>query len=174
MRALIEYYFPKTAINFCFESLNDAEFGIFDPLNSKCIIQKFGNKRHFTVKNPTQKTILFLAIDKCLLHDGEEKGFERCDFAIFDDKVFCFVEIKEPSFGQKAENLKKARSQLLSTIKYFKEKIPFESIRIEAYASVGSHSPSRPATLASDLNIEFEFRKLRAKLYQDGNEKVFQ
>lgn len=167
MKELIEQAFPKSSENSCIEALQDIEFGVFDPATSKCIIQSSGGKVHFTVKNPTQKTIHFLAIDKCIFFDSDEH--KKCDFAVFDDKAFCFVELK-------STKLKGTRNQLYATIKLFKEKISFESMkRIEAYASKGNYTPSKPAAKATDTYALFVFREeLGVQLYQDGNEKVFQ
>lgn len=89
----------------------------------------------FKIFNPSQKEINFLAIDKGLFLDIPEHP-TRCDFAVFDDIRFCFVETKEPSPRQKSDERKKAITQLKLTIQLFKEKIDFEGFQIEAQVSL--------------------------------------
>ena len=100
-------------------------------------------------------------------------NIERCDFAVFDNKTFCFIEIKETA-RRKSENSKKARSQLLRTIQEFIKLIDFGSIRLEAYVVVGlDFSEVKPASKAQDLATTLEFMEFGVTLFHDGNEKKF-
>ena len=172
MKQLIEKAFPQIIENTCLEILTDTKFSIYDSESGRCFIQKENEGIiHFTVKNPNKKDIGFLAIDKCTFMDYD--NIERCDFAVFDNKTFCFIEIKETA-RRKSENSKKARSQLLTTIQEFIKLIDFGSIRLEAYVVVGlDFSEVKPASKAQDLATTLEFMEFGVTLFHDGNEKKF-
>ena len=172
MKQLIEKAFPQIIENTCLEILTDTKFSIYDSESGRCFIQKENEGIiHFTVKNPNKKDIGFLAIDKCTFMDYD--NIERCDFAVFDNKTFCFIEIKETA-RRKSENSKKARSQLLTTIQEFIKLIDFGSIRLEAYVVVGlDFSEVKPASKAQDLATTLVFMEFGVTLFHDGNEKKF-
>ena len=168
----IKMAFPQTQENNCLQTLTDLEFHVFDTDVKRCIVQTDPTgKHHFTVENPTEREIHFLAIDKCLFMDNI-KGLKRCDFAVFDTKTFCFVEIKETgAAGQRSALTRDAKPQLKETIRLFREKLTFTTRFIEAHLCVGDRS-SRPARLTTDLSEQVEFAQLGAKLYR-GNSKRF-
>ena len=125
--------------------------------------------RHFKVENPTGRDIHFLSIDHCLLFDGDSA---HCDCAVFDEKTFCFIEIKETTRPNKrAEYTHDAKEQLKATIQHFQERVAFTTKRIEAYLCVGDTSP-RPARQSNNLNEQVEFADMKAVLYR-GNQKRF-
>ena len=98
---------------------------------------------------------------------------KRCDCAVFDNKTFCFIEIKETN-QRKSENSRKAREQLLTTIKEFKDKIDFSDKRLEAYVVVGlDFKKISPASKSQDLLSTLQFERLGVTLFHDGNEKKF-
>ena len=172
MKQFIEKAFPQIIQNTCLEIITDTQFSIYDSESGRCLIQKENDGIiHFTVKNPNKKDIGFLAIDKCIFMDND--NIERCDFAVFDNKTFCFIEIKETA-RRKSENSKKARSQLLTTIQEFIKKIDFSNMRLEAYVVVGlDFSEVKPASKAQDLVTTLEFMEYKVTLFHDGNEKKF-
>lgn len=135
----IKEAFPQTETNNCLQTLTDTKFHIYDHETKKrCYVQNDPNGvKHFTVENADGRSIHFLAVDKCLLTDAELT--QRCDCAVFDEQTFCFVEIKTTSSDndrRKAKCRKKAFDQLKSTIVYFKEKINFDTTKIEAYITL--------------------------------------
>lgn len=172
MRDLIRRAFPLTEQNSCLTTVTDAEFHIYDDTvgGKQCYIQ--GDPvgiRHFTVENPVERDIHFLAIDHCLLFDGDSA---HCDCAVFDEKTFCFIEIKETTRPNKrAEYMHEAKEQLKATILHFNQRLAFTTKRIEAYLCVGDTSP-RPARPSNNLNEQVEFADLKAVLYR-GNIKRF-
>ena len=172
MKLFIEKAYPQIIQNSCLEILTDLEFSIYDSEIGRCFIQKEVNEIiHFTVKNSNQKEIGFLAIDKCIFMDSDK--IKRCDFAVFDNKTFCFVEIKETN-QRKSENSRKAREQLLITINEFKGKIDFSDKRLEAYVVVGlDFKKVYPASKSQDLLSILKFERLGVTLFYDGNEKKF-
>ena len=167
----IQKSFPQTFANACLQTLTEVELHIYDTDEKRCEIQTEPEGIvHFTVENPAAQDIHFLAIDKCLLFDNDE--IQRCDCAIFNHKVFCFVEIKEVDHAaRRADQNRKAKEQLKNTIRLFKEQLTFTTRHLEAYACVGRTTP-RPARLASDLNDRLEFEDLGATFYH-GNIKRF-
>lgn len=170
MRKLIEQAFSQSVENGCLRTLNDGEFCIYDTDAKQCAIQTDPvGLKHFTVENPTRRAIHFLAIDHCLFSD---KDVTRCDCAVFDEKTFCFVEIKETdTAARRSAHYNKAKDQLKMTIRHFQERMTFTTKRIEAYACVG-RTLTRPARQTNDLNEEVEFADIGAILYH-GNVKRF-
>ncbi|MGA0560747.1 hypothetical protein ACO2Q8_29040 [Larkinella sp. VNQ87] len=171
MKEQLEQVIPKVSTNGCLEAISDLEFGIYDSETKRSYRQTDPNGIiHFTVENPNRKEIHFLAIDKCLFDDSEP--IERCDFAVFDNRTFAFVEIKETDSSiQRSAHNRKAKSQLKATIEFFQNSISFTVKHLEAYVCVGT-TESRPARRASDLNEILEFEQLGVALYH-GNRKRF-
>ena len=172
MKLLIKNAYPQIIQNSCLDILTDVEFSIYDSEIGRCFIQKEEDSViHFTVKNPNQKEIGFLAIDKCIFMDSDK--IKRCDCAVFDNKTFCFIEIKETN-QRKSENSRKAKEQLLITINEFKNKIDFSDKRLEAYVVVGlDFKKVSPASKSQDLLSTLKFERLGVTLFHDGNEKKF-
>ena len=165
MKKLIEDTFP-TASN-CLETLTSEVFGIEDLKDKCCQIQHDLNKSfHFKVLNPNKREIHFLAIDHCLFSD--ENNLKKCDCAVFDERTFCFIEIKDSFLHSQRQ---RAKEQLISTIDEFKSKMNFEKKRIEAYLRVGETNP-RPAAKATDIQEIIKFEKRNVVLFK-GNEKKF-
>ncbi|RDB02809.1 hypothetical protein [Runella aurantiaca] len=134
MRQSIEAFFPQCIEGKCIET-EQGDFQIFDSEQEpkRCYIRKNEEEpTHFSVLNPAQKEVNFLAIDKCILYDNAK---EHCDFAVFDDTRFSFVEIKarHPLHKRRLSDRKKARQQLQETILHFQENgIEFKNINLEA------------------------------------------
>lgn len=121
----------------------------------------------FKIFNPSQKEINFLAIDKGLLLDIPEHP-ARCDFAVFDNLRFCFVESKTSTLGQRSKERKDAIKQLKSTIQLFQEKINFEGFQIEAQVSLRAKRiyPRQNSHRQNDVK-EFE-DELNVSLYENN------
>lgn len=172
MENKIKASFPVILTNDCLEISNLSQFGIYDcPISRKCKIQDNPSGLvQFTVFNPKQKKISFLKIDKCIFSDSSV--LQRCDFAVFDSKTFCFVELKNSKkINKSQENRRKAKDQLINTIAHFKSKFEFSTKRIEAYVCLGV-TPPRPSEKAIDLATSAEFAEISVTLYF-GNEKKF-
>jgi hypothetical protein len=173
VKKFIEKAYPQVIQNSCLEMLTDSEFSIYDSEMGRCFIQKEEDEIvHFTVKNPKQKEIGFLAIDKCIFMDNDK--IKRCDCAVFDNKTLCFIEIKETTHQRKSEYSRKAKEQLLATIVEFSSKIDFSGKRLEAYVVVGlDFKRIYPASKSQDLLSTLQFERLGVTLFHDGNEKKF-
>ncbi len=99
----IKKAFLRCVENNCLIVTNSERIEIFDDeVAKRCFIRNNETQPiHFTILNPSQKEIAFLAIDKCLFFDDE--GWEKCDFVVFDDKTFCFVEIKQAKASRRKQ-----------------------------------------------------------------------
>ncbi len=156
----------------CLKIETSLEFSIADgeANTGRCyIVNAEETEGQFKVSNPRGKEIYFLAIDKCLLDDQD--NLERCDFAIFDESTFCFVEIKETR-RRRGKVREKAIQQLEATINYFKQHIDFEDYRLEAII----YLVSRGAYPAADTNKEKMKARFATKLETlllEGNHKAF-
>lgn len=67
-----------------------------------------------TVKNDTEKALVFTAIDKCVIQDHQEKGRGRCDGMLTSDTLLYLVELKD----MKPPWQTGALEQLISTIEF--------------------------------------------------------
>lgn len=160
--------FPRIEEKNCLIETVELFFGIFDcPVEKKCRLQRDPNGIiQFGVENPRTKVIGFLAIDGCVI--SQKDNLERCDFAVFDNKCFCFVELKISSKGGK----RKPKDQLLSTINHFKNKLNFSTKRIEAYCCQDEFIAPKPASLATKLDEMVEFEQQGISLFY-GTKKRF-
>jgi len=164
----IKTTFPLCNSNNCLHSKTDSFIFIKDPVNGCCLIVNNGDLYHFSIKNPKNKTVNVLMIDKCLFN--QKSSHKKCDFVAFDNKIFCFIEIKDTT-SRSSKHKKNAVDQLRQTLIKFAA-IDFTKYNIEAIVA-WNYQPSRPlvSTLMQSAKIEF-LTTFRAKLYE-GNEKEF-
>lgn len=170
MRERIENVFPQCQSNGCLEVENSKEFSIIDESDQKCrIISPTEQEFDFRVLNPSLKAVYFLAIDKCLF--GDESMHKKCDFALFDNQTFCFVEVKD-TYRNRDKHKAKAKEQLKTTIELFKALISFDHYIVEAIIS-WRYRPIRPAARTGMQEAAVEFRdELNVDLLE-GNKKEF-
>jgi hypothetical protein len=71
-----------------------------------------------TVRNNNNLSIVFTAIDKCVLHDHEFKGRGRCDGMLTTENLLYLVELKNQNPPWQSD----AIEQLKSTIQFIREK----------------------------------------------------
>ena len=171
--------FSQIEKNSCLEIVKDKEFEIYDCpedydtyKKGRCYIKTNGQ---FKVINRSKKEINFLAVDKCIFFDDDK--FKKCDCIVFDDEVFCFIEIKEFNTTRKVgkrrrEKREASLNQVKSTIEKFKENFEIDR-ELEAYICVKKATEGIPATQASSSDRKLEFEEdLRTKLF-DGCQKEF-
>jgi hypothetical protein len=173
MRETIDAAFKGIISEDCWTIENSTRFEILDPasedgdLQERChIVYQDG---HFIVENSSNKSLNVLAIDHCVRF---EKGEKPCDFAIFDERLFCFADIKNVKRKNRNAARSQARDQLHSSIKVFKEKVNFESIEVRAIM-VFTFKQSYPVAkvFSQDAKIRFE-DELKAELFE-GNSIAF-
>lgn len=170
MKAKILNAFPHCAEKNCLEETDLDQFIIFDNSDGKSVIyieDLTPKYPYFLVKNPRQENVFFLAIDKCILNDGDPK---KCDCAIFNDNIFRFIEIKTASSKEKKRSKKQleAVDQIISTIQIFKAKIDFTGYTLEAHLCVG-YFKSTPAFKSTNIYQRQIVNQYSAELFW-GNE----
>jgi len=170
MEQQIKRKLPNCTTNKCLKSSVRSIFGISDTTAGIVSIEKtnYANA-HFLIKNVTRKKINVLAIDSCLLNSSDPS---KCDFAVFDNKTFCFVEIKEASTKKGRRKHKvKAVSQLYSSIKYFITRLNFKNYQIEAILCL-AYPPRRPVVSTAMQSNKALFANMGVIL-SEGTEKEF-
>ncbi len=150
-----------------FETTLDNEFAVIDIENERSYIV-IKNANHFIIKqNDSEKTIDnadlsrlffirnakkigFIPID--MKNGLVEFGTARCDFILFDENDFCFIEMKLNATSDKKRSIRVNRTesmkQLSHTITFFDEKLSqnYEGLTREAYISTPAFYPRRNAS----------------------------
>jgi len=113
----------------CLENVQEKHFFIKDGDNQEpaFIVEKNGE---FEVINRTDNAIKFLKIDSCIYSSDDTS---RCDCAVYNNNIFCFIElkcIKPKNFSKKR---KEAEEQLKATIIDFQNKEVIKNKNLEAY-----------------------------------------
>jgi hypothetical protein len=172
MKAQIETAFPQCLTNHCLVVPTAKEFDIAeDDKAKKCYIVKNSTEAGILkITNPLLKDIYFLVIDKCLFFDSD--AFKKCDCAVFDNRVFCFVEIKDCSFKNRQSHKSKAVEQLKTTIELFKANLDFQGYQLEALMCF-RFKKIYPAQLTTQINRAIEFQDKLQTTLLEGNQKVF-
>ena len=144
----------------CIDTYNSSIFYIKDVEKDRCCALMTTEitdlNKVFEVNNPTEKNIALFAVDGCFIKNKPE----HCDFICFDDKTFCFGEMKfeseTRSYLQVEANRTKAVNQLRSTIILFNEALKrnYLGFSVEAYVCTPSHYPDKDTALDASI-IEF-------------------
>ncbi len=113
----------------CLEVIPDKHFFIQDANDNNPAFIKNDNGQ-FEVINTTQGDINFLKIDDCIYSSQDET---RCDCAVFNDKVFCFIELKTCKIKNQKAHRETADKQLKETIIRLKNESIAEDKNLEAY-----------------------------------------
>lgn len=180
MRQLILNTFPCQTGN-CIEIRTESIFWIDEypnnnnistPTGKSFVMIQTNDDLLFTVKNEQAKEITFLAIDKGIFIDSPKFPFQKCDFALFDDSRFCFVECKDSVAKQRSKERNSAFEQLKETIVIFKKSIDFGSLQLEAQVSLKARRVfPRQRCSRADKVKEFE-DELNVALFEN-NEITF-
>lgn len=140
----------------CTQNISETHFFIQDDIENKpaYIKEKQGQ---FEVINDTKKNIQFLQIDDCIY---TSKDTSRCDCAVYDDKVFCFIELKTCKISNQKANRKKADAQLKFTIEQFKKEGILKDKTLEAFACITCNHDGKLTRITNARNqnamLEFE------------------
>lgn len=159
--------FPQLKNCKCLEENSSSEFKIVeDEISKRSVICSVGeflelerddqNKKTlqvFHIHNPQEKEISFLAVDSCLFTSSDE---ERCDFIVFDNQYFCFVELKRVKFKQESKKRLKAAKQLESTITLFQDKLDLINHIQEAYLAVGFLGKPKKRADINNMRVKFK------------------
>ena len=177
MKQLIETTFPCQTGN-CIETRNETIFWVdeypdeieFDRNRKKSfVVIETQDDLLFTVKNQTKKDVHFLAIDQGIFWGTQEYKLGRCDFALFDDTRFCFIENKDVNLKHRGEERNSAIVQLSETIMKFKEHINFGNYILEAQISFKAKRIfPRQRSLNQQKSAEF-FDETGAELFENND-----
>lgn len=170
-----------TPVAECIEVFSDALLYAYEPddlkysVCSKNIpIELLFDNRYFTIINKSNKDIVFWAIDGKFLKSGNR---QRCDCAIFDENVLCFVEFKTRSEGTTIESreeiIQHAQNQIISTCKFIEDQIKTQkNINLRDKVDLEGHiclSKRFPRKTSEEMNIQALFAKEnKFGLYFDG------
>ena len=174
MKEAIENSFPQVINGGCLEVETRFLFHIYDsnvdPRHCHISQQETGGI-HFTVNNPENDEIHFLAIDKCVFDD---LGSSRCDFAVLTNSVFCFIKIKDVKMRGRQKARINAQKQLSNTINEFLEQgISFANYHLEAIICF-VHYDLYPAITATSIDAVVEFEEQFGAELLIGNYRAFQ
>lgn len=120
----------------CKTESNNVEFGLCDdpPPNTNPAYIDESNRSNWIaiVKNPTQSSVKFYAIDNCVPIFRADGNMEnRCDGLLSYSNNLVFIELKSREGGQW---LKKGREQLTAIIQLFKSENDITAYdKVEAY-----------------------------------------
>jgi len=121
--------------NICQESaLNNTEFGLCDDQNGgKAYTDTIDRSKWIAmVKNNNQQSVVFTAVDKCVIFDNEYKGRGRCDGMLTISDHLYLVELKNQDPPWQAH----AIDRLESTIHFLLENHDISQYKIrKAFAS---------------------------------------
>jgi hypothetical protein len=179
VKQLIENTFPCQTGD-CFEIRNEMIFWIDeypanDPIPKEIRGKSFtllttDDENLFTVRNPSQKEVFFLSIDQGIFDRTKTYSGERCDFALFDNFRFCFVECKDSVAKQRSKEREGAFKQLKATIIKFKEHIDFGTYQIEAQVSIKARRAVFPRKSCSRTDKVKEFEdELKVALFENND-----
>lgn len=138
-------------------------------------IQNFDTAKIFTVNNPNQKEVGFIPID------GKNGliglGNSCCDFVIFNENDFCFVELKLNTTSERKinTNLNQAVEQLEKTIEYFDNKLHnnYLQLNLEAYICFSQFYQTYPRFSPSSQSARRSFQDKNEILLFLENQKTF-
>lgn len=136
----------------------------------KCYLIENAEEGILKVANSSKKAIFLLAIDDCIFSSADPS---RCDCAVFDDKCFYFIEIKDSySKKQRSDHRDKASSQLRSALEFFTQRFDFKDYQLNAVICF-RFQKRYPATMTTKLQDKVDFwDSFKANLLE-GNEIQF-
>jgi hypothetical protein len=134
--------------------LNHTLFGLCDDQNGGKAYTNVNAPAKWvaTVKNDKGKTLVFTAIDKCVIKDGEEVGRGRCDCMLTSDEHLYLVELKEmiPPWQSGAIE------QLISTILFLIENHDISNYK---HKKVFACNKKRDKFQVIDNELNLQFRR---------------
>ncbi|MEI8048197.1 MAG: hypothetical protein WCI92_12510 [Bacteroidota bacterium] len=140
--------------------LNNVLFGLCDDQNGRKAYSNIGNPDIWvaSVKNDNKKTLVFTAIDKCVIKDTEAVGRGRCDGMLTSSEHIFFVELKD----QAKSWITDAIEQLESTVQFFIEN---HDISIYKHKKAFACNKQRRhfQEIDSELNLRF-FRTYKVRI----------
>jgi hypothetical protein len=146
----------------CQEHINSPLFGLCDDQNGTKAYTNLDSPTQWvaTVKNDRHVSLVFTAIDNCVIKSDEEPGRGRCDGMLISDgnEHIYFIELKD----KKEEWRDDAIKQLESTIRFFIANHDINAFKHKkAFACSKRHSHFQ--VIDNELNLRF-FREYGFRL----------
>lgn len=140
--------------------LTDAVLGICDDQDGTKAYTNTNDSSKWiaTVRNDNNKSLVFTAIDKCLIKDNEHEGRGRCDGMLTSDVHIYFVELKDQAKGW----INDAIEQLESTVQFF-----IANHNIGAYKHKKAFACNKQRKHFQEINNEFNlwfFRTYKVRI----------
>ncbi len=135
-------------------------FGLCDDNNGNKAYSNFDNPQKWiaTVKNPNKASLIFTAVDKCVIKDTEQKDRGRCDGLLTSAEHIYFIELKD----ERSSWIKGAIEQLESTIQFYIDNHNLSVYKHKkAFACNKQHSKFQETD--NELNLHF-FRKYKVRI----------
>lgn len=133
----------------------EAEFGICDDHNGGIAFVDKADPPKWTAKvmNKNSLPVLFTAVDKCVILDGELPGRGRCDGMLTADHLLYLVELKD----QRKNWREHAIQQLMSTIELLVE----NNVDLEKYRLKKAFACNRAHPHFAEIDHELKMRVFR-------------
>lgn len=157
----------------CLSAINEKLFGVSEQSDGVCRQVVDNGCADFKVENKTEKSMHLLAIDHCIWNDG--CGHKKCDFALFNDSHFSFIELK---CRAKMKNWSKERSDAADKFRdtlnqFISKKIDFSKHELELYIAFGNRPYTTGSSTRSQVLMDEFSTKYNATLLE-GNHKTFE
>lgn len=124
---------------------------------------------HFTLQNPAGATLVFAAIDNCILPSS---AVARCDFAIGNFQRLFLVEVKQVSVGQRSTARTAATHQLSSTLTLLRAKIPLHNTDLVAVICLKA-AQAYPVQSARKVADRVRFKEMHNADLVEGQSAIF-
>ena len=153
----------------CLTKTQEPRFGIVDGASGEkaSLIFTQDNDWDFEVNNYKDLILTFLAIDDCLFSSLDQ---ERCDCAVFSEKIILFLELKDVKKKQRNRARRKAIKQLENTLSTFQSSLS----TLEVFAVIGFKSAKKnPIANTNRQAAIAHFTDLYNAKLQEGNSFEF-
>jgi len=159
----------------CMQETDKDRIEVYDCYDCKPDIQRSYIKTagtepvHFTLQNPSQVTLVFAAIDNCIL---PSLAVARCDFAIGNFQRLFLVEVKQVSMGQRASARTAATHQLSSTLTLLRAHIPLDKTDLVAVICLKA-AKAYPVQSARKVADRVRFKEMYNADLVEGQSAIF-
>jgi hypothetical protein len=159
----------------CLQETNNVFIEVYDcydcaPGRQRSYIKTDGTQpTHFTLNNPSQATLLFAAIDNCILPSST---VARCDFAIGNFQRLFLVEVKQVSMGQRSAARTAAAHQLSSTLTLLRAEIPLHNTDLVAVICLKA-AQTYPVQSARKVADRVRFKEMHNADLVEGQRAIF-
>ncbi len=162
MAAQLREVFDPEPVEACLSVETEERFWVSEEVPSRrSVIEKRPPRRGgFAIVNPRRRRVYLLAVDNCFLERIAGYEGRRCDGVLFDERFFCFVELKLEVSKRATRKLREAREQLGDVIEFFREAfeergVGFLGLELEAYVVMRQNVYPRHRASRDKVLVEF-------------------